>query len=138
MERTKALHTGRFNSKLGLRVIRQMYRCPNCGAKLVVEGLTVWTSTCTSCGYVGGGTAYFGPQIENDDLPILVVCVVAPGNDRPKIYQLYRSVLRVSPDKAKSLLDASIVEVARGSRMEVETYIKAFEAAGATISVTVT
>ncbi len=114
-----------------------MVCCPNCGGELVVEGLTVWKSTCASCGYVTGGTAYFGPLIENDDLPILIVCVVTPGENRSKIYQLYRKVLGVSPDQAKALLDVSRVEVARGPRMQVEKYIKAFEAAGATVRVTV-
>lgn len=88
------------------------------------------------CGYEGGGTVSFViPEIENDNLPILTVCVVGPGPQRARLFQLYREVLGASPKQAKALLAASRVEVARGSRMEVERYIDKFRAVGASLEV---
>ncbi len=74
-------------------------------------------------------------EIENDDWPILTVCVVDPGPQRPRLFQLYREILGASPKQAKALLAASRVEVARGSRMEVERYINKFREIGAALEV---
>lgn len=115
-----------------------MHTCPRCGAELVVShplGPTMWMEFCADCGYEGGGTASF--VHENDDLPILIVYVVDPGPQRVRLFSLYRRVLGLSPARAKAFLDTSQVEVARGPRMLVDSCIREFESAGATLQVVV-
>jgi hypothetical protein len=70
-------------------------------------------------------------------MPILSVRVLDPGPQRNRLFQLYRTTLGVSPQRAKDLLDMKRVEITRGSRMEVEKYIKQFEAAGVILDVVV-
>ena len=119
-----------------------MRPCPRCGAELVIaypHGPTTWVESCPVCGYEGGGTAYFivphEPGIENDDWPILSVCVVDPGPQRSRMFQLYREVLSVLPEQAKDLLSTPRVEVARGPRMVVDRHIDKFRAAGAKLEI---
>ena len=115
-----------------------MYPCPRCGADLVVShplGLTMWLESCSACSYEGGGTAYFAPEIANDDLPVFIVYVVDSGPQRTRLFSLYRRVLGVSPARAKMLLDTTRVEIARGPRIVVESYIREFESAGAALQV---
>lgn len=115
-----------------------MHPCPRCGSELVISyplGPTMWVETCSACGYEGGGTISFPPQIANDDLPILIVYVVDSGPQRFRLFSLYRRVLKASPARAKVLLDTTPVEIARGPRMLVERCIKEFQTAGATLRV---
>ena len=112
-----------------------MPQCPNCGAESTIEGLAVWQLSCPACGYSAGGTAYFGPDIEKLDHPTFVVCVVDPGHDRTKVFQMYRKLLNVSPEIAKSLLSTPSVEIMRGPRIQIEKCIKDFESGGAKLSV---
>ena len=116
-----------------------MRGCPRYGAELVISnplGPTTWIENCSVCNYEGGGTASFViPEVENDDWPILAVYVVDPGPLRPRLFQLYRDILGASPERAKALLSTARVEVARGSRMEIQPYIDKFRTAGATLEV---
>jgi hypothetical protein len=95
----------------------------------------MWLETCSACGYEGGGTVSFAPEIANDDLPDWIVYVVDPGPQRARLFSLYRRVLGVSPAIAKMLLDSASVEIAPGPRMLVENRIREFEEAGATLQV---
>jgi hypothetical protein len=116
-----------------------MRPCPRCGAESIISnphGPTTWVENCSACGYESGGTASFvTPEVADDDWPILSVCVVDPGPQRPRLFQLYREILGASPKQAKTLLSTARVEVARGSRMEIEPYIDKFRAVGATLDV---
>jgi hypothetical protein len=91
---------------------------------------------------VGGGTVSFAvphgpdpPVVENDDQPILIVYVLDPGPSRSRLFRLYRRVFHASPARAKALLLAPRVEVARGTRLEVERLIEEFRLAGAMLEV---
>ena len=116
-----------------------MRSCPRCGAELAISnphGPTTWVESCHACGHEGGGTVSLAEaEIANDDWPFLTVCVVDPGRQRFRLFQLYREILQVSPHQAKALLAAPRVEVARGSRMEVEPSVDKFRAAGATLEI---
>ncbi|WP_435018036.1 hypothetical protein TA3x_005675 [Tundrisphaera sp. TA3] len=116
-----------------------MWPCPRCGAGLIVSnphGPSTWVENCAACGHEGGGTVSFvDDEFADDDRPIFAVWVVDPGPRRPLLFRLYRNILGVSPRQAKALLAAPRVEVARGTRMEIEPRVDEFRAAGATLEV---
>jgi hypothetical protein len=96
-------------------------------------GPTMWVERCAKCGYEGGGTVSYAQPFEIDDVPILIAYVVNPGQRRSELFQLYRQYLRVTPERAKSLLDEPRVEIGRGRRGRLDERIEEFRNAGATI-----
>ena len=73
-------------------------------------------------------------QVENDDWPILIATMVDAGPDAASVFMLLRRTLGMPPETAKANLHSPI-QIARGSRMEIETIIDQFKRAGALVDV---
>ena len=76
------------------------------------------------------------PQIANDDWPILIATMVDSGPNSTAVFVLLRDTLGIPPATAKAHLHSPI-QIARGSRMEIETVIDRFKRAGAVVEVRV-
>ena len=76
-----------------------------------------------------------GRQIENDDWPILLAIMTDAGQNATTVFSLLRQTLGLSPAAAKSHLQSRPIQIARGSRMEIESIVERFKNAGATVDV---
>ena len=77
------------------------------------------------------------PAVANDDWPNLIVNIINVGQHRARVFALLREILNVSPAEAKELMNSPRIEVARGPRMEMESVVWQFKAAGAEVEVIV-
>ncbi len=73
------------------------------------------------------------PAVANDDWPNLIVTITDVGQHRARVIALLREILNVSPAEAKELMNSPRIEVARGPRMEIESVVWRFKAAGAEV-----
>jgi hypothetical protein len=74
-------------------------------------------------------------QIEDDDWPEFVVYMTNVGPNRASVFALLRQTLNLDPAATIRLLSSPRIEVARGPRMKIDTVVRQFREAGATVEV---
>jgi hypothetical protein len=75
-----------------------------------------------------------GNQIWPEDV-VYIGYVTQVGFNRSRMFGLYRDQFRVSPGESKQMLSQSRVEIARGTKGQIQRTLDKFTEAGATVEV---